>query len=221
MTDLILTTLDWVPEFPRGFVRDLRIRWALEEADLPYKIATTPVGDAAARLPFQPFGQVPWLTDGDITIFETGAILLYLGERSGALMPADRQGRAKVTEWLFAALNSVEMPAVPWSLYRWADDETQSPGRAHLERFLQGRLDHMEAVLADREWLVGPFSIADIAMSDVLRQLQDYGVFSERLACRDYVKRATARPAFNKAYADQIAHFEAADVERADRGDAR
>lgn len=215
MTDLILTTLDWVPDFPRGFVRDLRIRWALEEADLLYKVATTPVGDAEARLPFQPFGQVPWLTDGDVSIFETGAILLYLGERSTALMPADRQGRADVLQWLFAALNSVEMPAVPWSLYRWADDETQSPGRAHLERFLEGRLDHMEAVLAKRDWLAGSFSIADIAMSDVLRQLQSYGVFAERPACGDYLERATARPAFQKAYADQIAHFEAADIERA------
>lgn len=217
MTNLILTTLDWVPDFPRGFVRDLRIRWALEEADLPYEVATTPVGDAEARLPFQPFGQVPWLTDGDVTIFETGAILLYRGERSTVLMPADRPGRANVMQWLFAALNSVEMPAVPWSLYRWADDETQSPGRAHLERFLNGRLDHMEAVLAKRDWLAGAFSIADIAMSDVLRQLQSYDVFAERPACRDYVVRATERPAFKTAYADQIAHFEAADAERAAR----
>ena len=217
MTELILTTLDWVPDFPRGFVRDLRVRWALEEAGIPYQIATTPVGDPKARLPFQPFGQVPWLIDGDVTIFESGAILLYLGERSTVLMPADRPGRAKVMEWLFAALNSVEMPAVPWSLYRWADDETQSPGRAHLERFLDGRLDHMEAVLAKRDWLAGPFSIADIAMSDVLRQLQSYDVFAERPACQDYVARATARPAFRTAYADQIAHFEAADAERAAR----
>ncbi|MDX8355885.1 glutathione S-transferase family protein, partial [Cognatiyoonia sp. IB215182] len=169
------------------------MRWALEEAGFPYEIATTPVSDAEARLPFQPFGQVPWLTDGEVTIFETGAILLYLGERSTTLMPVDRQGRANVTQWLFAALNSVEMPAVPWSLYRWADDETQSPGRAHLERFLDGRLDHMEAVLTQRDWLAGPFSIADIAMSDVFRQLQSYDVFAERLACQDYVARATAR----------------------------
>ena len=139
MSGLILTTLDWVPEFPRGFVRDLRVRWALEEASLPYAVATTPVGDAEARLPFQPFAQVPWLTDGDITLFETGAILLYLGEKSPALMPKDAKGRAKVLEWTFAALNSVEMPAVPWSLYKWANDDTQSPGRAHLNRFLNGR----------------------------------------------------------------------------------
>jgi len=219
MTGLVLTTLDWVPEFPRGFVRDLRVRWALEEASLPYTIATTPVGDAEARLPFQPFAQVPWLTDGEITLFETGAILLYLGEKSPTLMPTDAVGRAKVLEWVFAALNSVEMPAVPWSLYKWADDDTQSPGRAHLDRFLMGRLDRLEAVLAEREWLAGAFSVADIAMSDVLRQLETYGLYDDRPACRDYLSRATARPAFAKAHTDQIAHFEAADKERAKQGE--
>jgi len=220
MTDLVLTTLDWVPEFPRGFVRDLRVRWALEEASLPYTVATTPVDDAEARLPYQPFAQVPWLTDGDITLFETGAILLHLGEMSPALMPSDAEGRAKVLEWVFAALNSVEMPAVPWSLYQWADDETQSPGRAHLDRFLMGRLDRLEPVLAEREWLAGSFSVADIAMSDVLRQLATYGLYDNRPACRDYLARATARPAFAKAHGDQIAHFDAADKERAKQGKA-
>lgn len=110
---LVLTTLDWVPDFPRGYVRDLRIRWAPEEARLTYRIATTPFDDSEARLPFQPFAQVPWLTDGEVTVFETGAILLYLAERSDVLIPTDRQGHAKVMAWLFAALNSVEMPAVP------------------------------------------------------------------------------------------------------------
>ncbi len=88
MADLILTTLDWVPEFPRGYVRDLSIRWALEEADLPYSVATTPFDDTEVRLPFQPFAQVPWLSDGNTTLFETGAILLHLGElRSAPRVP--------------------------------------------------------------------------------------------------------------------------------------
>lgn len=104
-----------------------------------------------------------------------------------------------------------------WSLYQWANDDTQSPGHAHLERFLEGRLDHMEAVLVDQEWLDGALSIADIAMADVLRQLQDYSVFEDRPACRAYVSRATPRPAFVKAHADQMAHFEAADVERQEK----
>ena len=117
MADLILTTFDWVPEMPRGYVRDIRVRWALEEAGLPYRVESTPFRDRnAEHFSHQPFGQVPWLTDGDISIFESGAILLHLGERSETLMPADPRGRSDVKEWLFAALNSVEAASLPWSL---------------------------------------------------------------------------------------------------------
>ncbi|MEE4212528.1 MAG: glutathione S-transferase family protein [Parvularcula sp.] len=214
MTDLVLTTLDWVPDFPRGYVRDLRVRWALEEAGLPYRLATTPLDDAEERLPFQPFAQVPWLTDGDLTIFETGAILLYLGERSTALMPKDAAGRTSVIQWVFAALNSVEMISVGWSIFQMAKDDTASPGRASLDKAFKGRLDRMETELNDRDWLTGAFTVADIAMADVLRQAGSFGALTDRPACRAYVDRATARPAFAKAHNDQIAHFEAADAER-------
>src|SRR6201996_1277605 len=109
MTEIILNTFDWVPPPPRGFVRDIRIRWALEEAGLPYRVEGTPFKDrGAAHFAHQPFGQVPWLTDGDLSIFESGAILLHLGELSDTLMPTDRRGRSAVKEWLFAALASVE-----------------------------------------------------------------------------------------------------------------
>src|SRR3954451_2031230 len=119
MVDLILTTFDWVPETPRGFVRDIRVRWALEEAGLPYRVESTPFrARGAEHFAHQPFGQVPWLTEGDISIFESGAILLHLGERSDALMPADPRGRSEATQWLFAALNSVEMASLPWSYWR-------------------------------------------------------------------------------------------------------
>src|SRR5215470_16544697 len=102
MGELVLTTYDWVPEPPRGLVRDLRVRWALEEAGLPYRVASTPFAErGAGHLAHQPFGQVPWLTDGELSIFESGAILLHLGERSPALMPPGPQGRARVVEWLF------------------------------------------------------------------------------------------------------------------------
>ena len=115
MVDLILTTFDWVPQTPRGYVRDIRVRWALEEAGLPYRVKSVPFGARnAEHFSHQPFGQVPWLTDGDISIFESGAILLHLGERSDALMPADPRSRCEALEWLFAALNSVEMASLPW-----------------------------------------------------------------------------------------------------------
>lgn len=212
MVDLILTTYDWVPEIPRGYVRDLRVRWALEEAGLPYRVESTPFRDRGAEhFAHQPFGQVPWLTDGDLSIFESGAILLHLGERGDALMPVDPRGRAEVVEWLFAALNSVEMPSVPWSLFKFSGDEAETPGRKMLDKFLNARLQRMNTVLAGREWLAGTFSVADIAMSDVLRLVDRFDGLAEHPACRDYVARATARPAFVKAHADQMAHFAAVD----------
>jgi glutathione S-transferase len=211
MTDLVLTTFDWVPEPPRGYVRDLRVRWALEEAGLPYRVATTPFSDRGAEhLVRQPFGQVPWLTDGDVSIFESGAILLHLGERSQVLLPTDARRRAEAQEWLFAALNSVEMASLPWSIFQFSDNAGDSPERKALDGFLDLRLTRLEPVLAGREWLAGAFSIADIAMADVLRLVDRFGGLANRPACRAYVDRAVARPAFIKAHADQMAHFAAA-----------
>lgn len=154
---------------------------------------------------------MPWLTDGDISIFESGAILLHLGERSGALMPTEPRGRSAVMQWLFAALNSVEAASLPWSLFVFSGDTTETPGRKHLDEFLKARLKHMEAVLAGREWLAGTFSAADILMADVLRLVDRFDGLAAYPACRDYVARATARPSFVKAHADQMAHFAAAD----------
>lgn len=212
MVELILTTFDWVPEMPRGHVRDIRVRWALEEAGLPYRVESVPFGSRdAGHFAHQPFGQVPWLTDGDISIFESGAILLHLGERSDVLMPADPRRRSEVLEWLFAALNSVEMASLPWSLFKFFGDSVDTPGRKHLDEFLDARLRHMEPVLAGRQWLAGTFSVADILMADVLRLVDRFDGLAGHPACRDYVTRATARPSFVKAHADQMAHFAAAD----------
>jgi glutathione S-transferase len=213
MGDLILTTFDWVPPPPRGYVRDLRVRWALEEAGLPYRVASTPFRDRAAEhFLHQPFGQAPWLTDGEISIFESGAILLHIGELSGKVMPTDPRGRAETQEWLFAALNSVEMASLPWSIFQFSGLTGDTPGWKRFEEFLNMRLGHMEKVLTDREWLAaGRFSIADVLMADVLRLVNRFEGLKEKPACRSYLERATARPAFAKAYADQMAHFAAAD----------
>jgi glutathione S-transferase len=212
MTDLILTTFDWVPEMPRGHVRDIRVRWALEEAKLPYRVESVSFRNRnAEHFSHQPFGQVPWLTDGDISIFESGAILLHLGERSNALMPTDPHRRNEVIEWLFAALASVEAASQPWSFFMFSGDTDETPMRKFFDGFLEARLTRMEAVLAGREWLAGTFSIADILMADVLRLVDRFGGLAKYPACHDYMKRATARPSFVKAYADQMAHFAAAD----------
>jgi glutathione S-transferase len=213
MGELVLTTYDWVPEWPRGYVRDLRVRWALEEAGLPYRVESTPFKDRTSdHFANQPFGQVPWLKDGDLSIFESGAILLHLGEKSPALMPADQNGRAETIEWMFAALNSVEMATVAWSILKFSG-ETSGAAWDLMDGFVKThRLRHLEPVLAGREWLAaGRFSIADILMTDVLRLVDRFGTLADYPACKAYVGRAEARPAFVKAHADQMAHFALAD----------
>lgn len=216
MTDLVLTTFDWVPEPPRGLVRDLRVRWALEEAGLPYRVASVPFEDRGAQhFAHQPFGQVPFLTDDDLSIFESGAIVLHIARKSPKLMPADAKGRSAVVQWIFAALNSVEMPALPFALYKFTNDEERTPGRKLMDDFLALRLKHMEQVLTGRDWLTDSFSAADILMADVLRMVDRFDGLAQHPTCRAYVQRATARSAFQKAYADQMAHFAAGDEKRA------
>ncbi|HEY1426178.1 MAG TPA: glutathione S-transferase family protein [Caulobacteraceae bacterium] len=214
MSELILTTYDWVPEWPRGLVRDLRVRWALEEAGLPYRVETTPFDTRSeAHLAHQPFAQVPWLTDGNLSFFESGAILLHLGELSEALMPTGAHGRAEAISWVFAALNSVEMASMPRALF-FSSERRTGPDWERFDGFFKLRLERLEPVLAAREWLAGPFSVADILMADVLRLPDRSGDLAGHPACQDYLARATARPAFAKAYADQMAHFAAADRSR-------
>lgn len=212
MPELILTTYDWVPEPPRGLVRDLRVRWALEEGGLPYRVESTSFRDRTPEhLAHQPFGQVPWLTDGDLSIFESGAILLHLGGRSEALLPADPQRRSEAVQWLFAALNSLEMASLPWVMLTFMGKAGDTPAFEWIEGFMKLRLERMEPVLAGREWLAGSFSVADVMMADVLRPIDRFDGLAKFPACRDYLARATARPAFAKAHADQMAHFAAAD----------
>jgi glutathione S-transferase len=154
------------------------------------------------------------LTDGDLTIFESGAILLHLAEKSPALMPTDPRGKTEVVEWLIAALNSVDLPIQPWALFRFMGYPGESPEAKFVDDFLKARLERMEAVLASRAWLVADqFTVADLLMADVLRQVHRFDGLGSYPACHAYVVRATERPAFMKAYEDQIAHFAAGDAE--------
>ena len=214
MSELILTTYDWVPEPPRGLVRDLRVRWTLEEARLPYRVESTPFRERGAEhFAAQPFGQVPWLTDGDLTIFESGAILLHLAEKSPALMPRNPRGRLEVLEWVIAALNSVDLPSQPWALFRFMGYPGDSPEAKFVDDFLKARLERMEAVFASRTWLAADqFTVADLLMADVLRQVDKFEGLAAYPACHAYVARMTARPAFLKAHHDQMAHFAAGDA---------
>ena len=127
------------------------------------------------------------------------------------MLPADPHGRSDAIEWLFAALNSVEMASLPWSLFKFSGDTGELSGWRLFDQFLKARLQHMEPVLAGSEWLMGAFSVADILMADVLRLVDRFDGLATYPACREYVARATARPAFVKAHADQMAHFAAND----------
>ncbi len=213
MSELIVWTYDWVPEGPRGFVRDIRLRWACEEAGLEYSVRTVPFDERGpAHLAHQPFAQVPFLSDGEVELFESGAGLLHLARKSEKLMPRDPVGEAQTLQWTIAALNSIEMVSVPW----WFLEVTGAKEN-NLVGWLESRLDHMERVLNEREWLVADrFTVADLLMADVLRvaKLRSFG---DRPAAEAYVARVTDRPAFRKARADQIAHFEAGDEKRTEK----
>lgn len=207
---LIIHTWEWVPEGPRGFVRDVRLRWAAGEAGIPYEVRTVPFEDRGPEhLARQPFGQVPFLTDGEVTLFESGACLLHLARKSEALLPRDPVREAETLQWVFAALNSMEMVTVPWWFL-----EVSGAKENGLTGWLDSRLAHLEAVLAEREWLAaGRFTAADLIMADVLRvpKVRAHGDYP---ALEAYVARVTARPAFVKARDEQMAGFEAADRER-------
>ena len=210
MSALNIWTYDWVPDFPRGFVRDLRLRWACEEAGFSYAVKTVPFdGRQTNHLSQQPFGQVPFLADGELQLFESGACLLHLAEKSDKLMPTDTEGRAQTIQWMMASLNSIEMVSVAW----WFLNISGEPDN-NLSGWMEKRLAQLEDVLSDREWLVANrFTVADLLLADVLRvpQVRELG---NRPASERYVARVTNRPAFVKAFADQIAHFKQADEAR-------
>lgn len=207
MSELIVWTYDWVPEAPRGLVRDIRLRWACEEAGLAYSVRTVPFKDREpGHLARQPFSQVPFLSDGEIEIFESGAGLLHLARKSEKLMPRDPVGEAQTLQWVVAALNSIEMVTVPW----WFLEMTGAKDN-HLTGWLENRLDHMESILEAREWLVADrFTAADLLMADVLR-VPKIRSFGHRPATESYVMRIIERSSFKKAHADQLAHFAVAD----------
>jgi glutathione S-transferase len=207
MSELIIWTLDFVPQVVSGFVRDLRLRWACEEAGLSYSVRTVPFERRETNhLAQQPFGQVPFITDGEIEIFESGACLLHLARKSGNLMPSDPVGEAQTVQWIIAALNSIEMVTVPW----WYLEVTGVKENG-LTGWMESRLSHIEDVLKDREWLAADrFTAADLLMADVLR-IGKIRAFGARPATESYITRVTNRPAFKKAYNDQLAHFAAAD----------
>ena len=170
-------------------------------------------GRETNHLAHQPFGQIPFLEDEDLETFESGAGLLHLARKSDRLMPRDPVGEAETVQWTIAALNSIEMVSVPWWFLKMSGDKDNA-----LTGWMGKRLDQVERVLSEQEWLAaGRFTVADLLMADVLR-VPDVRAFGDRPATEAFVKRATERPAFRKARADQMSHFEAADRTRVEKG---
>jgi glutathione S-transferase len=208
-----VSVLRWAPPFAQGLARDLRVRWALEEAGIDYEERLIGPQDQSseAYLRIQPFGQVPVFEEGDLTMFESGAIVLHIAERSNALMPADASARAETRSWMFAALSSVEPPIAMLNLIDRqpppAVDRAKEIRAAVVER-TQGRLDRLVAFLGDREHLVaGRFTAADLLMTTVLRFLRTTDLVTKRPSLDAYRLRCEARPAFKKALEAQMAAF--------------
>jgi glutathione S-transferase len=208
-----LSAFRWVPPFAQGLVRDLRVRWALEEAGLPYEEMLIGPDDqkTAAYRRLQPFGQVPAIDDDGLVLFESCAIVMHLGERSEVLMPRDAEARARVRTWMLAALNTIEPPIMMLNVIDLQPGGAP-PGakelRASVLGRIGGRLDSLVAYLGEREHLVEDrFSAADLLMTTVLRILRTTSLVSERPSLEAYKERHEARPAFQKALAAQMAAF--------------
>jgi len=207
----VITAFEWVPDFARGLVRDLRVRWALEEIGRPYE---TELLNARAPRPEeylarQPFDQVPAFTDGDLQLFETGAILLYLGEQDERLLPAQGQARWDAIAWLFAALNSVEpvlSRIVAYDIFN-KDKDWTVPAREAALSLCRQKLKRVNDALAGKEWLAGQFSVADIAMVTVLNNLRHTDLVAECPSLAAYKARGEARSAYKRALDAQLADF--------------
>ena len=206
-----ITAFEWVPDFARGHVKDLRVRWALEEAGLPYRAVLIDHEQKAtpAYRRWQPFGQVPAYRDGEVELFESGAIVLHIAARSEALAPPDPAGRARVATWVLAALNSIEpfvtnvvAPDIFFAGEAWVEERRPS-ARAELDE----RLGALSGWLDGREYLEGRFTGGDIVMATVLRDLSFADGLARFPVLAAYRRRCEARPAFARALAAQLAAF--------------
>jgi glutathione S-transferase len=213
MAKITLTAFPWVPPFAQGLVRDLRVRWALIEAGLPYEVRLLGPDDqtSAEYLDWQPFGQVPAYEEGGLRLFESAAIVHHIAESSEELMPADAAARARVTAWMFAAMNSVE-PSIQElaviDLFH-SGEEWVHLRRPQVEESVRGRLQRLATRFDGRDYLEGRFTVADLLMCSVLRNLRHTDLVAQQPVLQAYQQRCEARPAFQQALAEQLATFAA------------
>ena len=209
---ITLTTYKWVPDFAAPLMRAFRVRWALEEAGLPYDIRLVALGPeqrSPEQLARQPFGQAPAIEDDGLILHESGAIALYIAEKSDALMPKDRVDRERATAWVFSALNTIE-PAVQELgsiIFFHKDAAWAKERRPQVEEFLRLRLGQLADALGDKDYLEDRFTVGDLMMSDVLRIIDSTGIVDGFPKLRAYRDRCQARPAFQRAMKDQMEGF--------------
>lgn len=207
----VVTGFDEVPRFAHGLVRDIRIRWALEEIGRPYRtrLFSAMVPRPESYRAWQPFDQVPAYEDEHVRLFESGAILLYLGEEDERLLPRDRQGRWEASAWLIAMLNSVEpmiMQLVKLDVFN-GDRPWAREARPEALKAVSSRLGQVAEALGTRDWLAGRFTVADIMLVTVLRSLRHSKIVTGYPTLSAYQRRGEGRPAFRQALADQLADF--------------
>ena len=206
-----LTAFKWVPKFAVGLVRDLRIRWALEEIERPYRVKLLDALNPRPPEYFleQPFGQVPAFRDREVQLFESGAILIHLGLQDERLLPRDTASRMRSIAWLISALNSVEpmiFELVNIDIFNRGQDWTTQRRPQVIEK-IEARLKLVADALDERDWFEDQFTIGDLMMVSVLRNLRHTDLVARQQRLADYVARGEARPAFQRALADQIAVF--------------
>ena len=207
-----ITAFKWVPDFAQGLVRDLRVRWALEEAGLDYRVRLLGTPRPAEYIQEQPFDQVPSFRDDQVSIFESGAIVQYIGDKSEVLLPRETQARYRAIQWTYAALNSVE-PAI-LNVYAvtvfHADKEWAKLRRPGAEEFARLKLSRVSNWLGEKQWLEGDhFTIGDLVLTTVLRNLNHTDMVAEFPNLAAYQKRGESRAAFQRALSDQLAVFAA------------
>jgi len=209
MMTITITAFERSPDGGKGLARDTRARWALEEAGQAYEVrlVSSLAMKEPAHLRLHPFGQIPTYEEGDLALFETGAIVFHIAERHAGLLPVDANARARAITWMFAALNTVEPPILELVTVRFLEgDKPWSKERLPLvvDR-IRGRLVQLSAYLGDADWLDGGFSAGDLLMVSVLLRLRPSGILDEFPSLAAYVARGEARPAYQRAFAAQLA----------------
>jgi glutathione S-transferase len=206
---IVITAFERSPDGGKGLARDTRVRWALEEAGLPYEVrlVSFQAMKEPAHLALHPFGQIPTYEEGDLVLFETGAIVLHIAQHHAGLLPNDEAGRARAVAWMFAAVNTVEPPILELVTAKLLErDKPWHDARLPLvEDRVRERLKQLSARLANADWLDGAFSAGDLMMVSVLLRLRPSGILDEFPNLAAYVARGEARPAYKRAFAAQLA----------------